>query len=91
MTESERWDRTAAAIDKYRVTPQLIEIIALARPLYLALSWFRKRSRRFRGWAIKSRQDAIALGDLVHRDKQMAFPPEGERERVGTFRCYVSA
>ena len=33
MTESERWDRTAAAIDKYRVTPQLIEIIALALSL----------------------------------------------------------
>ena len=33
MTESERWDRTAAVIDKYRVTPQLIEIIALALSL----------------------------------------------------------
>ena len=82
MTESERWDRTAA-IDKYRVTPQLIEIIALA----LALShhsWFRERSLPVDfadGQLSPSRQDAIALSDLVHHEKQMASPPERERER----------
>ena len=52
MTESERWDRTAA-IDKYRVTPQLIEIIALALSL-TTLASQRAFSRRFRGWAIKT-------------------------------------
>ena len=78
MTESERWDRTAAAIDKYRVTPQLIEIIALALSLSPLSSSESVPVDFADGQLSPSRQDAIALSDLVHHDKQMASPPETE-------------